>query len=99
LSLRAFVAGCRESGAAAELLLVARQARLGPVPAGTAPKAMNRLEKSSRPINADTMGMIRSPTIESTILPNAPPMITPTAKSITLPRMAKALNSCNMQHL
>ena len=30
------------------------------------------------------------------ILPNAPPMITATARSSTLPRMAKSLNSFNM---
>ena len=38
-------------------------------------------------------GMMMSLTNEDTILPKAPPMMTPTAMSITLPRMAKALNS------
>src|SRR5512135_3801442 len=38
-------------------------------------------------------GMIRSLTSESTILPNAPPMITPTARSTTLPLTANSLNS------
>src|SRR5262245_22733970 len=42
------------------------------------------------------MGMIRSPTTESTILPNAPPMITPTARSITLPLTANSRNSLAM---
>jgi hypothetical protein len=41
-------------------------------------------------------GMIRSPTTESTILPKAPPMITPTARSMTLPLMANSLNSLTM---
>jgi hypothetical protein len=54
---------------------------------------MNMLEKSSLPITRPTNGMIRSLTTESTILPNAAPMITPTARSITLPRTAKVLNS------
>ncbi|MCY1374028.1 hypothetical protein D9M69_613400 [compost metagenome] len=35
-----------------------------------------------------------SSTIDVTILPNAPPMITPTAKSMTLPLTANSLNSC-----
>jgi hypothetical protein len=33
---------------------------------------------------------------EVTILPNAAPMITPTARSSTLPRAMNVLNSCNM---
>src|SRR5690606_10071341 len=37
--------------------------------------------------------MIRSLTVESTILPKAPPMITPTARSTTLPLTANCLNS------
>ncbi len=43
-----------------------------------------------------TIGMMRSLTIESTILPNAPPMMTPTARSITLPLRANSLNSLRM---
>src|SRR3954471_13738038 len=35
-------------------------------------------------------------TRESTILPNAAPMITPTARSTTFPRKANFLNSSNM---
>ena len=34
-----------------------------------------------------------SPTSEETILPKAAPMITPTARSTTLPFMANSLNS------
>jgi len=33
-----------------------------------------------------------------TILPKAPPMITPTARSITLPREINSLNSLIMVH-
>ena len=35
-------------------------------------------------------------TKEATILPNAPPIITPIAKSITFPLRANALNSFNI---
>jgi hypothetical protein len=38
-------------------------------------------------------GMITSATSELTIFPNAPPMMTPTARSTTFPRMANVLNS------
>ena len=38
-------------------------------------------------------GITMSFTKESTILPKAPPIMTPTARSITLPLTAKALNS------
>src|SRR5271170_4883906 len=54
---------------------------------------MNQLLKSSPPTTRLTTGMIRSLTSESTILPNAPPMITPTARSTTLPLTAKSRNS------
>ena len=42
-------------------------------------------------------GMITSLTNEVTILPNAPPIFTATAKSSTLPRITKSLNSFNMK--
>src|SRR5208283_4295072 len=42
------------------------------------------------------IGMMMSSTSPSTILPKAAPMITPTARSSALPRMAKSLNSCRM---
>src|SRR5947208_2868589 len=45
----------------------------------------NQLLKSSPPMRRPTTGMIRSFTSESTILPKAAPMITPTARSTTLP--------------
>ncbi|EJW98040.1 hypothetical protein EVA_13855 [gut metagenome] len=44
--------------------------------------------------NKPKRGLSRSLTSESTIPLNAPPMTTPTAMSMTLPRMAKSLNSC-----
>src|SRR6478736_3270696 len=54
---------------------------------------MKRLEKSSLPNTRPMIGMITSATSESTILPKAPPMITPTARSTTLPLTANSLNS------
>jgi len=41
-------------------------------------------------------GMMISLTSELTILPKAAPMITPMARSSTLPRMANSLNSSNI---
>ena len=52
-----------------------------------------QLEKSTPPVSMEMSGMMMSLTREVVILPNAPPMTTPTAMSMTLPRMAKALNS------
>ncbi|MNW08895.1 hypothetical protein D3C71_2057640 [compost metagenome] len=54
---------------------------------------MARSLKSTPPIRMPSGGMIRSPTNEETILPNAAPMMIPTAISTTLPLTAKALNS------
>src|SRR5260221_14205150 len=48
------------------------------------------------PIRAPTIGMIRSATSDATILPNAVPMMTPTARSTTLPFSAKSRNSRSM---
>ena len=45
------------------------------------------------PRNMDTMGMIMSLVRDVVIVENAPPMITPTAMSITLPLRANSLNS------
>ncbi len=36
---------------------------------------------------------------EETILPNAPPMMTPAARPMTVPRMAKALNTLSLTSL
>ena len=41
--------------------------------------------KSTRPRPSDSSGMMMSVTIELTILPNAAPMMTPTAKSKRVP--------------
>ena len=53
-------------------------------------------EKSIFPRRRPKIGVIMSLTRELTIFPNAAPMITPTAKSRTLPFMANCLNSFNM---
>src|SRR5258707_11732185 len=42
------------------------------------------------------MGMMTSPTSELTMVPKAAPMITPTARSMTLPRMANFLKSSSI---
>ena len=64
---------------------------------GIVPKTMKRFVKSILPPRREEMsGMTMSLTKESTIFPNAPPIITPTARSITLPLTAKALNSFTM---
>ena len=64
---------------------------------GRLPKTRNRLEKSIfPPKREDIRGMIMSLTRESTIFPKAPPIMTPTARSMTLPLTAKALNSFMM---
>ena len=47
---------------------------------------------SSKPIG----GMMMSATRDDTMVPNAPPMTTPTARSTTFPRMTNSLNSFNM---
>ena len=50
-------------------------------------------EKLTPPISHPIGGMMISSTIDETILPNAPPMITPTAISTALPFIANSLNS------
>lgn len=49
--------------------------------------------KLTPPISHPIGGMMTSATMLLTILPNAPPMITPTAMSTTLPFMANVLKS------
>src|SRR5277367_1171427 len=44
------------------------------------------------------IGMMMSLTSELTIAPNAAPMMTPTARSTTLPRIANFLNSSSIGH-
>src|SRR6266404_1105603 len=54
---------------------------------------MNQLLKSSPPKTRLMTGMIRSLTSESTSRPKAAPMMTPTARSTTLPLIANSRNS------
>src|SRR5579875_296729 len=60
---------------------------------------MNRLEKSTLPSSNPIGGMITSFTSEFTILLNAAPMMKPTARSMTLPRIAKSRNSLSINTL
>ena len=53
-------------------------------------------EKSMPPIARPMGGMITLSTSAVTILPNDAPITTPTARSMTFPRIAKVLNSLNM---
>src|ERR1700676_1045230 len=46
---------------------------------------------------APIIGMMMSPTSEVTIAPKATPMMTPTARSTTLPFMAKSRNSFSIR--
>src|SRR5713101_4687496 len=54
---------------------------------------MNRSEKLTLPRSFPSGGMSTSSTREATILPKAAPMMTPTARSRTFPRMANSLNT------
>ncbi len=61
---------------------------------GTVPRMTKRLVKSILPPKrVEIRGITMSLTKESTIFPKAPPIMTPTARSTTLPRTAKARNS------
>ncbi len=62
-------------------------------PLGSVPIRRAKSAKFTPPVSTPTTGMIRSPTSDETIFPNAPPTTTPTARSMTLPRMANSLNS------
>src|SRR6266403_2602187 len=50
-------------------------------------------EKFTPPMISPSGGMMTSPTSDETIFPKAAPMMTPTARSTTLPFMANSLNS------
>src|SRR4030088_1554538 len=67
--------------------------RVGVMFGGIGASAMNLLTRSMPPVNRLMTGMMRSATRESTIFPNAAPMITPTARSTTLPLTANSRNS------
>jgi hypothetical protein len=62
----------------------------------TVPMVVVNSLKLTPPSSSPTIGMIMSLTREVMIFPNAPAMMTATARSSTLPRMMKALNSFNM---
>lgn len=57
------------------------------------PTVCSRPLKSIPPVMTHTRGMITSPTTDDTIFPNAVPITTHTARSITFPFMANSLNS------
>ena len=57
------------------------------------PTFKTRLEKSICPKKTPISGFIKLLTNDLTIAVNAAPIITPTAKSITLPREINSLNS------
>src|ERR1051325_3813976 len=59
---------------------------------------MKRLVKSTLPRSLPMGGMMMSSTREVTIFPNAAPMMTPTARSITFPLAMNSRNSFNMTH-
>ncbi len=54
------------------------------------------LEKSTPPVNLPITGISTSLTNEPMIFPKAPPMMIPTAMSMTLPFIANSLNSDTM---
>jgi hypothetical protein len=55
-----------------------------------------RAEKSGWPPSIPITGVMRSLTRESTTAPKAAPMMTPTARSMTLPRATKSRNPFSM---
>ena len=59
----------------------------------TAGNVTFKSEKFTPPMIHPMGGMMMSLTIEETILPKAPPMITPTAMSTAFPFTANSLNS------
>jgi hypothetical protein len=62
------------------------------VPPIVAASALKLMPPEIKPIT----GMRTSATSDDTIFPKAPPMITATARSNTLPRLMKAWNSASM---
>src|SRR6266850_4124520 len=60
---------------------------------------MNKAEKSTCPSKAPIGGMMMSSTKDETIFPKDAPIMTPTAKSMTFPRIANSLNSFSMVFL
>src|SRR3989344_539831 len=66
------------------------------MPSGMLPSRMNLLEKSTPPKIQPTSGMMRSAVSDPVIVAKAPPMMTPTARSMTLPLAINSLNSPNI---
>src|SRR5690606_37048913 len=59
-------------------------------------RMMNRFEKSTLPRISPISGMKTSSTRDETMVTNAAPIMTPIARSMTLPLMAKSRNSLSM---
>src|SRR6266478_1336216 len=66
------------------------------MPSAPAFRTRNLFEKSSPPVTKPIGGIRISFTSDVTILPNAAPMMTPTARSMALPLTANSLNSFHM---
>src|SRR6478752_6715946 len=66
------------------------------MPSAPAFKTTNLFEKSRPPVTKPIGGIRISFTSEVMILPNAAPMMTPTARSMALPLTANSLNSFHM---
>src|SRR5450759_1868755 len=67
------------------------------VSAGLPDRLRKRFEKSTFPIRRPIGGIRMSLVNDATILPNAAPMMTPTARSSTLPLLMNSLNSLSME--
>src|SRR5450830_1360856 len=67
------------------------------VSSGLPDRLRKRFEKSTFPIRRPIGGIRMSLVNDATILPNAAPMMTPTARSSTLPLLMNSLNSLNME--
>src|SRR6266446_4453064 len=66
------------------------------MPSAPALRTRNLFEKSSPPVTKPIGGIRISFTSDVTILPNAAPTMTPTARSMALPLAANSLNSFHM---
>src|SRR5450755_1947693 len=67
------------------------------VSAGLPDRLRKRFEKSTFPITRPIGGIRMSLVNDATIFPNAAPMMTPTARSSTLPLLMNSLNSLSME--
>ena len=78
-------------------IVACAQTGTGKTAAFALPILNTKSEKLIAPTNKPKKGLIIYLTKELTIAVKAPPMITPTAKSITLPRDMNSLNSFNIK--